>query len=498
VVKVKIIPLDETIKIKEGSNLGTALQDLGFELPCGGQGSCGKCKIKILKGSLAESPIDRKFLDQDQLQQGWRLACQHKVEEDLVIEVEQWELKIKETRHYTAEEASGTYGISVDAGSTTIAGHLVDLGSGNVLMTQVCYNTQKKYGADIMTRMSYARENGVKDLKKELNNSIYRLVGNLSEHAKNEISKINIVGNTFIHHVFCSLNLEPLMTIPYRADSLDQCKFLASDLNWSIKGNPEVKFLPNLGGYVGSDILAGILSTNLHQKENICLLIDIGTNGEIVLGNRDKLYFSSTAAGPAFEGGKITMGMRADKGAITHAHCENGEIIAETKNSHQPKGICGSGLLDAVACGLQLNKIDTSGKINHESGHLIIQEPVKIFQKDIRELQLAKGAIAAGIDILMQKAGIQPDQIKDVYLAGAFGNYLRVESAIIIGLLNMAKQKINSEGNTALKGAILSLFKEDYKEITNIAQRIELNLEGEFQNIFVKNMNFPQNYKKFL
>jgi len=497
-VKVKIIPLDETINIKKGRNLGAALQDLGFELPCGGQGSCGKCKIKVLEGKLDECEVDRKFLNADQIQKGWRLACQHKAKNDLVIEVEQWELKIKETKKYTAQKTSGKYGIAVDAGSTTIAGHLVDLRSGNVLMTQVCYNTQKKYGADIMTRMSYARENSAQVLREELNNSIYRLVSNLSEHANNEISKINIVGNTFIHHVFCSLNLEPLMTIPYQVASLDEFNFLAGDLDWTIEGNPEVKFLPNLGGYVGSDILAGILSTNLHKKENISLLIDIGTNGEIVLGDRDKLYFSSTAAGPAFEGGKITMGMRSDKGAITHAHCKKGKIVAETKNNHKPKGICGSGLLDAVACGLQLDKINTSGKINHKSGHLVIRKPVKIFQKDIRELQLAKGAIAAGIDILMQKAGIHSDQIKDVYLAGAFGNYLRVESAIIIGLLNMEKNKINSEGNTALKGSILSLFREEYKEITNIAERVELNLANEFQNIFVENMNFPENYKKFL
>jgi len=499
VVKVKVIPLNKTIKVKKSTNLGKALQELGFELPCGGEGSCGKCRVKIIDSDLPINSADGKYISSEDIEKGWRLACQHHVEQDLTVEVEQWEIKIEEKiMDQSAVQYSGEYGIAIDAGSTTIAGRLIDLSSGNILMTKVAYNSQKKYGADIMTRMNFASKEGAERLQKELRESIYKIVKSMAVQTKSTISKINIVGNTFIHHSFCGLDLKPLMTIPYKATSLDKYTFQLSELSWSLDGHPQVTFLPNLGGYVGSDILAGILSTGLFKKDKISLLIDIGTNGEIVLGNREQIYFASTAAGPAFEGGKIKMGMRADKGAITHAHCKDGKIIADVKDNATPRGICGSGLLDAVACGLKLGKIDQSGRIQDGTDQLVIKEPVKIFQQDVRELQLAKGAIAAGVEVLLQNASLSLDQIDNLYLAGAFGNYLNIDSAIILGLLKLEKNKIQSEGNTALRGAVLSLFQENFSQITSVVKHIELNSVDEFQNIFIQNMSFPENYENLI
>ncbi|MCF7885481.1 MAG: ASKHA domain-containing protein [Candidatus Marinimicrobia bacterium] len=497
-VKVKIIPLNKTIKVKSSRNLGSVLQDLGFELPCGGYGTCGQCRIKVLEGEININNTDRQFLDSHQLKQGWRLACQHEVEGNLTIEVEQWEIDIENSKFIRPTNSSDKYGIAIDAGSTTIAGQLIDLESGNILMTHMVYNSQNSYGADIMTRLTYARNRGLKKLRESLLNSLYRVVSNLSKHVDTGISKVNIVGNTFIHHSFCACDFESLMTIPYRAATLDECVYSTEKLGWNIKGNPKITFLPNLGGFVGSDIMAGIFSTKIYSNNELSLLLDVGTNGEIVLGNREKLYFASTAAGPAFEGGKIKMGMRADKGAITHVNCMHGELMPKVKGDGQVKGICGSGLLDAVACGLKLDMIDQGGKIVNQSDHLIIKEPVGLCQQDIRELQLAKGAIAAGIEVLLNRAGLQNHQIQNIYLAGAFGNYLNIDSAITIGLLKFKKQKIQSEGNTALKGSVLSLFDQEYQEIADIGEHVELNLNEEFQEIFIDNMQFPDDYEKLL
>lgn len=498
-VKVKVIPLNKTIKVDKFTNLGKALQELDFELPCGGEGTCGKCRVKIIGSSFPVKSTDKEFISKQDLEEGCRLACQHQVEQNITVEVEQWELDIEEKiREQSAAQYSGKYGIAIDAGSTTIAGHLVDLSTGNILMTKVAYNSQKKYGADIMTRMDFARKDSGEKLQKELRESIHKIVKSLAKQTKSAISKINIVGNTFIHHSFCGLDLQPLMTIPYQATSLDKYTFQISELDWSIHGEPQVTFLPNLGGYVGSDILAGILSTEIDKRQDISLLIDIGTNGEIVLGNQEQIYFASTAAGPAFEGGKIKMGMRADRGAITHAHCKDKEIIAEVKDNGTPRGICGSGLLDAVACGLRLGKIDQSGRLLKDSDHFLIKDPVKIYQKDIRELQLAKGALAAGVEALLHIADLSLDQIDNLYLAGAFGNYLNIDSAIILGLLRLEKNKIYSQGNTALRGAVLSLFQENFSSITSISKHIELNSVSEFQDIFIQNMGFPKNYNSLI
>ena len=491
-VKVKIIPINKTIKVKSGKNLGSLLQEYGLELPCGGYGTCGKCRVKISEGKSEITPADQKYIAENRLKKGWRLACQHQIKGDITVEVEQWEIDTttikKETSHLEAEH----YGIAIDAGTTTIAGRLIDLDSGNILRTEVAYNRQKKYGADIMTRISYGLENKTGNLRKALFDSLKIIIDRLTANLNDNIVKINIVGNTFIHHVFGGFELKPLVTIPYKASSLDEINLDTRALKWEVSGNPIVTFLPNLGGYVGSDILAGILSTTIHQKAELSLLLDIGTNGEIVLGNREKLYFTSTAAGPAFEGGKIRMGMRADRGAILHTSCQDNKIIAQVKDDVAPKGICGSGLLDAIACGLMLGKIDYSGRIMSDKTYLSVKKPVKIYQQDIRELQLAKGAIAAGIEILLRKAEISLEDLDRFYLAGAFGNYMKVESANRIGLIKMDKERVESNGNTALKGAVLSLLGENYHQILNITEKINLKTVKDFQRLYVDNMNFPK------
>jgi uncharacterized 2Fe-2S/4Fe-4S cluster protein (DUF4445 family) len=246
---------------------------------------------------------------------------------------------------------------------------------------------------------------------------------------------------------------------------------------------------------VGSDILAGVLATRLHQSEKLEVLIDLGTNGEIVVGNRERMLCASTAAGPAFEGANISMGMRAATGAISEVHAEQGRLRCHVLGNATPRGICGSGLVDAVAVGLELALVKPNGRL--AAGETLpLAEPVALNQWDVRELQLAKGAIAAGLKILLAQWGAPAEAVSTVYLAGAFGNYINQASARRIGLLQFPSEKILPSGNTALLGAKLALFdlathQGAYPEVTGKIRHVSLHEDPNFQEIYVSEMLFP-------
>jgi uncharacterized 2Fe-2S/4Fe-4S cluster protein (DUF4445 family) len=269
--------------------------------------------------------------------------------------------------------------------------------------------------------------------------------------------------------------------------------FEAKQVGWASVPNALIRFLPCMGSFVGSDILAGILATNIHKSESLVGLIDLGTNGEIVIGNREGLLFCSTAAGPAFEGSCISMGMRATTGAIVQVLGKNGGFDCRVLGNGAPRGICGSGLVDAIAVGLSTQRIREDGLILGEGKAIEISPPVQISQGDIRELQVAKAAIAAGVRILTKDLGASIADLTKIYLAGAFGNYIDRSNAYRIGLLPVPPEKIQPAGNTALLGAKLALFQHNadtWTEINRIARHVSLNLDEEFQEIFVSEMGF--------
>jgi uncharacterized 2Fe-2S/4Fe-4S cluster protein (DUF4445 family) len=264
-------------------------------------------------------------------------------------------------------------------------------------------------------------------------------------------------------------------------------------LGWKVGAT--VRFLPCLGGFVGSDILARVLATGLDQSDPLAALIDLGTNGEIVVGNRERMLCASTAAGPAFEGARISMGMRAATGAISEVGWQNGQWHCRVLGNGTPRGICGSGLVDAVAVGLDNRMIQTSGKIT-TGASIALESPVVLTQRDVRELQLAKGAIAAGFRILLQRWGAAIEDVTRVYLAGAFGNYISRASAHRIGLLAFPPERVEPAGNTALRGAKLALFQqcaldEAYASLRSKTQHLSLNEDEQFQQIYVEEMGFP-------
>jgi uncharacterized 2Fe-2S/4Fe-4S cluster protein (DUF4445 family) len=299
-----------------------------------------------------------------------------------------------------------------------------------------------------------------------------------------------------MHHLLGGFDLEPLSHWPFETDADGGHDLPASQLGWKLSGDPLVRLLPCLGGFVGSDILAGVLATEMRESERLVALIDLGTNGEIAVGNRERILCASTAAGPAFEGGGISMGMQAITGAITSVRVEAGQLRSRVQGDVAPRGICGSGLVDAIAAGLDLGVIDPSGRLAQGANPFAIAPAVSLTQRDVRQLQLAKGAIAAGMRILLERWGASPADIALVHLAGAFGNYVSSASARRIGLIEFPDEIIEAAGNTALLGAKLALFEDGVSAgviagIRDNAEHVSLAADPHFQEIFVEEMEFP-------
>ncbi len=514
-VRITLWPLGKVLPVRRGTPLQDLLFAEGVEFPCGGHGRCKGCKIKLRAGSVPITEAERQRLSASELAQGWRLACCGRAETDLQIELEQWEAPILTDDSVFAFTPQPGLGIAVDLGTTTVVAQLLDLQSGQVLAVRTGLNAQARHGADIMSRVEFAVASaGQGTLQEAIREQIGRLVQELlAEHTRAvpqdgqlvqasaaapsgaPITSIVLVGNTVMHHLFCGINLEPLSHFPFEPESPGLQLFKAADLGWALPGNPTVHFLPCLGSFVGSDILAGVLATRLHERESLAALLDLGTNGEIVVGNRERLLCTSTAAGPAFEGARISMGMRASTGAISEVEVHEGKLRCHVLGQGSPRGICGSGLVDAAAAALDLGWLKPNGRF--ASGEsLPLMPPVSLSQWDVRELQLAKGAIAAGLRILLEQWGADPSDLTQIYLAGAFGNYINYASARRIGLLDFPAEKIQPAGNTALLGAKLALFglhqhDATYPEILAKTKHVSLSEDAQFQDIFVDEMGFP-------
>ncbi|MBN1685439.1 MAG: DUF4445 domain-containing protein, partial [Spirochaetales bacterium] len=383
------------------------------------------------------------------------------------------------------------YGIAVDIGTTTVVAYLVDLNTGKTVDTASALNAQRPYGQDVISRIAYTMEDqsGTARLEERIINQISSLIQDLA--AKNSIDVENIysvafAGNTTMMHLAAGLPARQLAVAPFIPVAKRRMAFQAGEVGLSAVKGARLYLLPGISAYVGADIVADILSSGLFYGEALSLLIDVGTNGEIVLGNRDRLFCCSTAAGPAFEGATIRHGMAGVSGAIDTVKLVNGRIRCTTIAGARPAGICGSGIIDAVAMLLTSETMDETGRMlggkdtaadgrelsayltefeerpairlaestDSETGEVIL-----LTQKDVREVQLAKASIAAGIMTLLSAAGKGVEDIDIVYLAGGFGSYIDKESAISIGLIPAAlRDKIEVIGNAAGTGAVLSLI----------------------------------------
>jgi len=492
-VRIRLEPLAVEVDVPRGALLVSSLSDHGVEFPCGGTGLCGGCGVRVLAGWLPATDADRRAFPAEQLASGWRLACQARAQEPLVLECGQWHMDVLTDNAGMIGAGKPGLGIAIDLGTTTIAAQIVDLASGSVLGVETELNPQASFGSDVMSRIRAALHGD--DLTSVVRAALGKIIERLAKGREQEIAEVVLVGNTVMHHLFSGRDVEPLSHAPFVSPNLGVQSFEPRELGWSLPASCTIRFAHCLGGFVGSDILAGIIATGIAQSDELMALVDLGTNGEIAIGNRHGIVCASTAAGPAFEAGSIRMGMRAATGAISYVSLVGGEVKATVIGDVEPRGICGSGLVDAVAAGLRSGAILASGRVANGTKVFPVAEPVVLYQADIRELQLAKAAIASGFKLLLKRLGAQARDLKSVHLAGAFGNYVQIESAVRIGLIDLGsiaapRELVHAAGNTALRGAKMLLAAAEEPALPTI-EHVSLAAAAGFQDEFANCMTFP-------
>ena len=416
-----------------------------------------------------------------------------------------------------------SFGVAFDIGTTSIVGVLVDLDTGGEVATNAILNPQISWGEDIITRISFIQSHadGLRILQKKVVQAINQIIHSLSKKAKvkrDNIYEATFVGNTVMHHFLLGINPLNLALYPYVPAVQKPVELKASRLGIRINQRGRLFIFPNVAAFVGGDAVGVILATSLFTQRDrkVRLAVDIGTNGEIMLAKDGRIVCASSAAGPAFEGARISQGMRAEQGAIERVRLKEGRVEVGVIGGGRPRGICGSGLVDAVSELFKERIIDDSGRIlfppvkkiwgqriirkEKSGGFLLVSDkesagnsPIILTQNDIRELQLAKGAIRAGIEILLKKLELEEDQVDEVLLAGAFGSDIDPRSAQNIGLLPpFSEAKVRSVGNAASLGAIMALVSQESwrqaEEISRTVDYIELAVFPNFQDALTKGM----------
>jgi len=480
------------IEPRAGESLEDILFRHGVEFPCGGESNCGGCRIRVIEGEIAITAEMRDTLTAAELTAGWRLGCRARAAGPVTLEIGQWQVKVLTDEAELPWEPVHGLGVAVDVGTTTLVAQLLDLETGEVTGVRTGLNPQCRHGADIMSRIRFDMEQpGV--LKALIRREIGAMVADMA--AGRELREVLLAGNSVMHHLFSGLDVEPLSHVPFETEAGGQRWFSAGELGWELCGPCQVSFLPSLGSFVGSDILAGIVATGMLHSVGLEALVDLGTNGEIVAGGADGFVCASTAAGPAFEAGRIRMGMRASPGAIDRVTVHDGAWNVHVLGGGEPRGICGSGLVDAAAAGLDLELLLPSGRFAGQAKEWLLAGPVRLTQADVRELQLAKAAIAAGFDILAARFGGGSGQFDRIRIGGAFGNYVSVHSARRIGLLPAGAADTEPCGNTALRGVKMLLLapsrrQRTIEEVLSRARHISLAADPAFQDRFVDHMGF--------
>lgn len=469
-------------------NLMDFLREKGYALnaPCGGMGLCGKCAVTLKEDGKKERV----------------LACRTSVSKDceVLIPTEDADLSWNDPHSGRVfEQGRIGFGAAVDLGTTTLALRLYNLSDGKLIGSASQWNAQKGYGADVITRIGYCMDNegGLNTLSDAVRFQISDMLHSLC--AENNISlsdvkEIFLAGNTVMQHIFAGISPVSIASAPFAPQS-----YFDDSVPFMLDGIP-VSMSPCVAGYVGGDITAGILSAGMNAKKGKALFIDVGTNGEMAVGDSDGFTACAVASGPAFEAAGISCGMPAAFGAVNRVYIADDGLCFDVLGSGEAKGICGSGLLDLVACLLELGYIDESGYLEeNEDGESVfyLTDGVYINQKDIRQLQLAKAAVAAGIRFLMDAEKLSFDDLDVLYLAGGFGNRLNPESAVRIGMLPAQMLgKTNTAGNTSLAGAEMSLLnpalRKELIEIKEKCRYIELSSEADFNDCFVDEMSFPE------
>lgn len=621
-VPVTFEPSGRSVYVLEGTPLVEAAAEAGVvvDQPCGGEGICGKCRVRILSGAADPTGSDRSAFSAEELAAGFRLACQtrivgpttireaedalgaeHQILAASAADAAPWadsddppvrkvycelppptraddlsdlmrleravgpfepDLDVLRALPGTLRENAfrGTavladhrligfeagdtrtagYSVAVDVGTTTLAAALVDLAGQREVAVASSLNPQTRFGDDVLSRIAYAgRNEGLQTLHDAVIGVVDAMIGDLCWQAgvaRENVYEVAVSGNTTMEHLFCRLDPHALGEVPFTPAIGRGLLLPAAELGLHIHPRGRVYVLPVINGFVGGDTVAGILATRMTDTAGPTLLVDIGTNGEIVLWAGGRLSAASTAAGPAFEGARISQGMRGSTGAIEKVIVD-GRLRVNVIGNVPPTGICGSGLIDAAAellrhglltpqgrlvppgelpsgvpedlarrivsepCAAPSGSCSAAGKIAFElarADETAHGKPILLTQRDLRELQLASGAIRAGIKILLRRSGLRPEDLDSVLVAGGFGNFIRRSNAQRIGLLpeGIERKRIRYQGNTSLAGARWTVLsqaaREKAEKLGRLAEHVDLSTDADFSMTFAEAMIFPE------
>ena len=590
---------DRTTRVPAGTTVFSAAHWIGLPIDstCGGRGTCGKCKVRIVRGLADAETADHRQLRPQEIAEGWRLSCQARVETDMTVEVPQLlrvpkaatmglgrlvildpnvrkvhlelaEPSLDDQRSDVARlrdalteegldmkvgvnvlrtlpqtfrdsgfrvtavlagdtlvavEAGDTtgecYGVAFDVGTTTLVGTLMNLRTGMAASVLSTLNGQAPFGADVISRISHGMngpeaiaelQHAVVATMNEILAALYRETGVAPARTYEAV----VVGNVTMLHLLLGVDPSPLSMSPFTPAFMDELCFEAREVGLDIHPQGYVQTLPALGAYVGADIVAGVLATGVVREDRLRVFVDVGTNGEIVLGSAQRALATAAPAGPAFEGSQIKCGMRATTGAIEGVQLGDRVELQVIGGDVAAEGICGSGLVDCVAQLLLAGLMDHSGRLRAAEdvpGHplrdrlidvdgmraFLLSDGVYLTQRDIRELQFAKGSIATGIKVLMDILGVTADQLDEVLLGGSFGSYLNPESARVIGLVPPVDvDRIIAVGNSAGEGAKIALLSYRERqvafELPARLEYVELSGRTDFNDAFISVLQFPR------
>jgi uncharacterized 2Fe-2S/4Fe-4S cluster protein (DUF4445 family) len=544
--KIHLIPDDQIISAEHGQSLLEALISAGVFLraDCGGKRRCGKCMVKISEkyatAVCAPDESETKFLGAKKIATGSRLACCTEVLDDVAIEIPETSrlspevaqkgptmlfdklARLKQSRRATVH----AYGLAVDLGTTTIAVYLCDLAAAEVTASISVRNPQVLFGDDVMSRIGAVGQNEalLSRLQKLVVKAIEWGANSLCRSTRIDPAKIKtmtVVGNTTMIHLFVGRDPTSIGMFPYNPQFVEEQNFEAAKVGFRFNPNTKVRTLPLITGFIGADIVGATLAAELSCARPGTMLVDVGTNGEIMFLGKEGLVATSCATGPAFEGAAITYGMHAVSGAIDAVKINrSNEVTCSViqKDPSRPKkiaGLCGTGVVSAVAELLRSQIILPDGAFNHEINSKQLQlddtkapefvlagpedteggRTITFTQKDVRAIQLAKGALRTGIDLLCWEAGIERPQ--KILLAGAFGSYIRKKDALTIGMFpDVSEETIEVVGNAAGAGAILTLFDDHFlaqaNELRQSTRVLDLASHPNFQEIFIASLEFPK------
>jgi uncharacterized 2Fe-2S/4Fe-4S cluster protein (DUF4445 family) len=524
-------PSGDRVAVPEGTTLRAAAALAGVVLPapCGGLGVCGGCAVHVSGDMQPPCADEVLLLSTEARASGVRIACRARVRGSATVlplrAVPPAEMRIVESgdlREVSVEppERRALFGpepllgAAVDVGTTTVVVALVDLRTGETLGTASALNPQHPFGYDVMSRISHAAARGVDTLREPVVGAIEDLTLSLLEDAglgADHLREIAIAGNTTMLHLLLGFDPAPLGAAPYAPVLLDAVDRPAAELGFSRLGTAGAYVLPGISAFLGADITAGLLATRLAERDSPTMLIDLGTNGEMVFRLHDRLIGASTAAGPALEGASIEYGMRAETGAIERVSLADSALVLETIGGAPAVGLCGSGLIDLIGVLLETGVVDHSGLMHDDAAHplarrVTIRDGVRVFavaedvyltQRDVRQVQLASAAVATGIGLLLESASVEPDDVTELIIAGGFGLHVHGRALARMGMVPAGwHDRISYAGNTAIAGTTRALLDRGQRRLADAIARhvetVDLAAHPEFQARFIGALEFPE------